>query len=80
MNPLKTKIFIDFLKNNNCYEQYVKNKRKNTQISDIINCVNIGFIWKETLEGIDYWRNIHNEWNNYLKNKVKIVCQLKLLA
>ncbi len=59
-----------FLKENDCYYQYIKNYNNYsneyymplTILKYSYNLINNAFVWRETNEGFDYWEKIHNEW------------------
>ena len=77
MNTAK-QLFIQFLKENNIYEQYMYNfnKReesrnkaypKNQFFSKVRReqYINYAFTWSITPEGWSYWNKFHEKWNNY---------------
>lgn len=66
MNEIKT--FKEFLIKHNILDQYIKNvdakrvkKFVNYGIS-FYDIIDASFLWKNTPEGEDYWRNIHELW------------------
>lgn len=70
MNKYKLKYLTSFLKENDCYYQYIKNYNNYnneyymplTILKYSYNLINNAFVWRETKEGFDYWEKIHNEW------------------
>lgn len=71
------KIFIDFLKENNCLDQY-KNNVKSFHVNDLIFFRNIfnqdpkgyvtsPFLWVGSPEGPDFWKDINQKWKSELK-------------
>ena len=67
--------FIQFLKDNNCYDQFVYNTQhvvcgveiKYFRVKEARAFVSKGFIWNRTIEGFEYWVTIHNKWQVHLK-------------
>ena len=72
----RTKLFIDFLKENNCYAKFKDNfYRENPEkdfaefmCSNIYNILIIAFSWSETPEGREYWRNMNYKWVDFLSS------------
>lgn len=68
------KIFIIFLIRNNAFFEFLNNFKKTNHTEynlfgfETINhvrlggLINFGFIWKDTLEGHDYWAALHEKW------------------
>ena len=64
------KYLTSFLKENDCYYQYIKNYNNYsneyymplTILKYSYNLINNSFTWRETNEGFDYWEKIHEEW------------------
>ena len=60
-----------FLKNNNCYDEFVENF--DTEYSECwldynAYIIGLAFDWEESPEGYDYWDDIDNIWD-IIKNK-----------
>ena len=70
MNKCELKYLTSFLKENDCYYQYIKNYNNYsneyymplTILKYSYNLINNAFVWRETNEGFDYWRKKHEEW------------------
>lgn len=70
MIKCELKYLTSFLKENDCYYQYIKNYNNYnneyymplTILKYSYNLINNAFVWRETKEGFDYWEKIHNEW------------------
>lgn len=75
------KIFIDFLKENKCYVKYKDNffiQNQITTFGEFIDKTKLksfitnAFIWSKTEEGIWYWSDIRDLWDDFLyKNKIE---------
>lgn len=79
------KLFVQFLKDNNAFKQYVKNlKLRKCYFQTWENYTNpfticllgstrpsnfiIGsFLWANTLEGHDFWKNLDDKWKKQFK-------------
>lgn len=69
-----TKLFIDFLKENNCYIKFKDNFFRENPEGDfadfihrsVYNIFIIAFCWSETPEGREYWRNLNYKWNDFV--------------
>lgn len=68
----RTKLFIDFLKENKCYSQYKDNFFRFGHYDSFgdfihyqrsINWID-AFYWGNTSEGWDYWNSIDNDWRD----------------
>ena len=71
----KIKEFKNFLIQHNILDQYIKNvdtkrvkKFVNYGIS-FYDIIDASFLWKSTPEGEDYWRNIHELWQQQYDDK-----------
>lgn len=70
MNKCELKYLTSFLKENDCYYQYIKNYNNYsneyymplTILKYSYNLINNAFVWRETNEGFDYWEKKHEEW------------------
>lgn len=70
MIKCELKYLTSFLKENDCYYQYIKNYNNYsneyymplTILKYSYNLINNAFVWRETNEGFDYWEKIHEEW------------------
>ena len=72
--------FKNFLIQKDYFEKYCLNlkKQKNktfdefisTQRGPLLGVINNSFTWYKALEGGDFWRNINDEWDSALMNKV----------
>ncbi|MCP3683588.1 MAG: hypothetical protein GY861_12950 [bacterium] len=72
-------IFIQFLKDNNCYDQYMANVDvpfERIMLKYSYKDYIVGtFIWSDTPkdEGIGFWDDINNKWNKRTKEIEKDV-------
>ena len=70
MKKTELQYLTSFLKENDCYYQYIKNYNNYsneyymplTILKYSYNLINNAFIWRETNEGFDYWEKKHEEW------------------
>lgn len=70
MNKCELKYLTSFLKENDCYYQYIKNYNNYsneyymplTILKYSYNLINNAFVWRETNEGFDYWEKKHEKW------------------
>lgn len=66
--------FAQFLKDNNAADGYMLQgvQRKLIKVfpKEYIWCA--GFSWLDSIEGGHYWRDLHNRWNNILKEEYNI--------
>lgn len=70
MKKTELKYLTSFLKENDCYYQYIKNYNNYnneyymplTILKYSYNLINNAFVWRETNEGFDYWGKKHEEW------------------
>lgn len=70
MKKTELKYLTSFLKENDCYYQYIKNYNNYsneyymplTILKYSYNLINNAFVWGETNEGFDYWEKKHEEW------------------
>lgn len=70
MKKTELKYLTSFLKENDCYYQYIKNYNNYsneyymplTILKYSYNLINNAFVWRETNEGFDYWEKKHEEW------------------
>lgn len=70
MNKREIQYLTSFLKEHDCYYQYIKNYNNYsneyyiplTILKYSYNLINNAFTWRETNEGFDYWGKIHEEW------------------
>jgi hypothetical protein len=70
MNKREIQYLTSFLKENDCYYQYIKNYNNYsneyymplTILKYSYNLINNAFVWRETNEGFDYWEKKHEEW------------------
>jgi len=70
MKKTELKYLTSFLKENDCYYQYIKNYNNYsneyymplTILKYSYNLINNAFVWRETNEGFDYWKKKHEEW------------------
>lgn len=69
MKKTELKYLTSFLKENDCYYQYIKNYNNYsneyymplTILKYSYNLINNAFVWRETNEGFDYWeKNMKN--------------------
>ena len=73
MNEIKT--FKEFLIKHNILDQYIKNvdtKRVKRFVNYGISfyyIIDASFVWKNTPEGEDYWRNIQELWQQQYDDK-----------
>lgn len=71
-------VFIQFLKDNHCYNEFLENLRNDSRI---FNCINLddlfiefeetwinAFDWSNTPEGTEFWINLDYEWSNIVKH------------
>lgn len=80
------KVFEQFLKDNNCYDNFIENLKKNDgyhgyndkTISDICKNKHISkydiinsFPWKLTSEGFSFWYGIHIKWARFYHGREK---------
>ena len=75
---------IDFLKENNVYEQFIDNfkqsfKYYNYETLEMLietynptNYINYAFDWDKTKEGWEYWNIVNIKWISYLSNNFNI--------
>jgi len=74
-NSLTNKNFVEFLKDNNIYDQFIYNLKNYNSISLDDYCYKIyitsyildAFSWKHTKEGYDFWDEMSDKWIKYLK-------------
>ncbi|MFW6272537.1 MAG: hypothetical protein ACOC2U_02005 [bacterium] len=81
LEEIKFEDFVEFLKSKNVYKEFVKNAQavfgETTSLENIIKgtrdsndaktkWVGSFFKWKESPEGLDFWRNIEDDWFDYL--------------
>ena len=72
---LSKRKFIRFLKQNNAYEQFMFNFRKQNPLcnnkelyfksysnADTLKYVDYAFVWDNTKEGWEYWANLDKKW------------------
>jgi len=65
---IETTKLSDFLKENNCYEEFINNFDKEFSYSqwkiNINSAIAISFAWDESKEGFGYWYFISNKWKD----------------
>lgn len=72
---LYIKTFIYLLKKEKCYNKYRLNIPFNVLSNLSPRCfLSSAFIWDNTSEGHDFWRNIDNKWFNIIKVLDKKIC------
>ena len=80
--PITRRAFLTFLLKNNAYYSFSYNclSYKGYCFStedDEVFLIDSAFTWANTLEGRDFWSNLHNSWKNiskyleYYRNKLK---------
>ena len=66
-------IFIEFLKEHEAYENFIRNLESDPEYScldELFNTIyysewiSLAFIWKDTPEGHDYWADLDFIWAN----------------
>ena len=82
-NRMILKTFYEFLVSKNIHDKYFNNfikdnnSTKETFINFLIYATHYGkghnffttaFIWSDTKEGMEYWRNLNDEWTEILFN------------
>jgi hypothetical protein len=85
------KIFIKWLKSNNCYEQFVFNFNEQkkwhgySSLDEYLNKYShyrdyMGiFWWGKAKERFDYWEALHYKWEAFCKNNIKFISKLEKL-
>ena len=76
VNLNRKKIFIRFLKENNCYKQYCKNYNntldelyESNEYNGELNISNEifdAFSWVSTKEGFSFWDDVDDKWTIFL--------------
>lgn len=67
--------FIEQFLDTKCYEDYIPLFLKDNNLTSpekLFNCyprfmITWGFTWRNTKEGMDFWREIHRKWNSISK-------------
>ena len=67
--------FIEFLKENEAYRDYIKNLKNhrgltldeyfNRRCADEESVLMDAFVWAETKEGYEYWKNLNKKWEEH---------------
>ena len=87
----RKRIFLRFLKENNCLLQYMKNIRHNDNVfqysidnlhfnhiikGSAFDCLlSTPFVWTKTDEGEEYWFNLHKSWERFVR-KIEKTCNI----
>ena len=72
--------FITFMKNEKVWEKYkgnvydyAKEVSADVLLKVILNTdihiLNVSFVWKETKEGFEFWKNAYDKWLTYNANR-----------
>ena len=72
--------FIEFMKQEKVWEKYKDNVYDNTKevsadvllkviLNADIHILNVSFVWKETKEGFEFWKNVYDKWLTYNTNR-----------
>lgn len=66
--------FAQFLKDNNAANGYMLqgSQNKNSKIYPVDYIISAGFAWRNSLEGEDYWHNLHCKWLGVLQDEYNI--------
>ena len=69
-------LFIEFLKKEGVFEKYLANaKSVSNNVEDLKRFLKdfnicdypfLGFSWRDSEEGFDFWNGIAEKWNNYV--------------
>ena len=81
IKPKHKREFYSFLKANNALKQFKRNCRyrgtdkywltssNNYYLEDVVD---YAFYWAEQPEGAPFWRNIHEKWKKYIRQRLNI--------
>lgn len=68
--------FFEFLKENNCYELFIENLKKNGEdfekwiyYNNYMYFIIYAFQWIFTKQGYLFWNKIHNKWLKKIKKR-----------
>lgn len=72
--------FIEFMKQEKVWEKYKDNVYDNAKevsadvllkviLNTDIHILNVSFVWKETKEGFEFWKNVYDKWLTYNTNR-----------
>lgn len=78
-SPIKDKVFLKFLKDNNIYNKFINNCKKDKEFKEKYwhnladfsknlnrhNYMTRAFMWDKTKEGSNFWSRYNSDWNNY---------------
>ena len=68
--------FIEFMKQEKVWEKYKDNVYDHAKevsadvllkviLNADIHTLNVSFVWKETKEGFEFWKNVYDKWLTY---------------
>ena len=72
--------FIEFMKQEKVWEKYKDNVYDHAKevsadvllkviLNADIHILNVSFIWEETKEGFEFWKNVYDKWLTYNTNR-----------
>ena len=72
--------FIEFMKQEKVWEKYKDNVYDHAKevsadvllkviLNADIHILNVSFVWKETKEGFEFWKNVYDKWLTYNANR-----------